>query len=137
MYYVDANIFILAVTDSGEGGATVRYFLRTLSAERKAFTSVLTLDEVIWGIQGEKDRATALEAARGMLDNPYLKLLDANAEVAEEALRLMKETKLDPRDAFHAATMRIHGLTRIVSLDGHFDSVPGIKRIDLRQLVKK
>ena len=137
MYYVDANIFILAVTDSGEGGATVRYFLRTLSAERKAFTSVLTLDEVIWGIQGEKDRATALEAARGMLDNPYLKLLDANAEVAEEALRLMEETKLDPRDAFHAATMRVHGLTRIVSLDADFDRVPGIKRIDLRQLVKK
>lgn len=36
------------------------------------------------------------------------------------------------RDVLHAAVMQSHGLTRIISTDGHFDRIDGVDRLDPR-----
>jgi uncharacterized protein len=44
---------------------------------------------------------------------------------------LLEDTPgLPPRDALHAATVRTYDLAGVVSLDRHFDEVPGLTRID-------
>jgi predicted nucleic acid-binding protein len=37
---------------------------------------------------------------------------------------------ISTRDAVHAATMKNNDLATIISTDGHFDAIEGIRRID-------
>lgn len=46
------------------------------------------------------------------------------------ATLLAQYHNIEPRDAIHAAVMLNHGLTQIYSYDRHFDSIPGIRRLE-------
>jgi predicted nucleic acid-binding protein len=43
---------------------------------------------------------------------------------------LAQHHNIEPRDAIHAAVMLNHGITQIYSYDCHFDSIPGIRRLE-------
>ena len=53
--------------------------------------------------------------------------LVTDAEVLQEVLH--RYVAIKRRDAIHVATMQQHGVTRIMSFDAAFDSVPGLTRI--------
>lgn len=55
---------------------------------------------------------------------------DFDHEVLAESLRLINTSTVRGRDAVHAATALIHGLTDIASPDRAFDDVPGLQRVD-------
>jgi predicted nucleic acid-binding protein len=41
---------------------------------------------------------------------------------------------ISARDVIHAAVMQSNGLTEIISVDGHFDRIEGIRRLDPREM---
>jgi predicted nucleic acid-binding protein len=128
MLYLDANVFVHAVLDSGPKGARAADLLRTVAAgEAVAFTSTLTWDEVVWTMMGEVDRTVALEQGNRLLSLPNLRILGVGREEILLASRLMEDHRaLDPRDAIHAATAIRAGATALVTDD---DKLPALKEI--------
>lgn len=81
----------------------------------------------MWVISEKTSREDGIAVGEKILDSG-INILDADKATAREALELMKQARLKPRDAFHAATMKQHGITEIASEDKDFDKVPWIKR---------
>lgn len=54
--------------------------------------------------------------------------------VLDVMLQLIEHHAIRGRDAVHAATALVHGISTIVSTDSAFDAVPGLERIDPTQL---
>jgi predicted nucleic acid-binding protein len=72
-------------------------------AIQPAFDTLLTLVDSVLAV----DQETMLEAKQIVMGHP----------------------RLSARDAVHLATMRRHGIDRILSFDSGFDGFPGITRI--------
>lgn len=132
MYYIDSNIFIFALVNTGREGEAARKFLSRLSAGEQAATSYLTVDEVVWKVKKFRGPEAAVEAGRTLLAMPNLFFISVDEEVMGEAMNVMAANKLDPRDAVHLASMKKRGITQIVSTDAHFDVVSGIRRVPLK-----
>ncbi|HIH24315.1 TPA: type II toxin-antitoxin system VapC family toxin [Candidatus Woesearchaeota archaeon] len=127
--YLDANFFIYLHTEESAQGLAARTILSRIVKGELAFTSVLTLDEVMWvfrklGRRGE---------LAGILEETYatqnLEVLPVSSSIPLAALDLMEKHNLKPRDAFHVAIMKEKGIKTIVSTDADFDKVPSIKRL--------
>jgi len=95
-----------------------------------AVTDIEVLQEILHRYTALGQRTRAAEVARLFL------------QVVPEALPITKDTfllaielhlsytALQARDALHAAVMQQHSIGRIISADRHFDSLPGITRLD-------
>lgn len=72
------------------------------------------------------------QMARSVLDlvPRVLPVTAADARAAVALFATYGPQGVKARDVVHAAVMRNHGLTRIVSADTHFDRIAGIKRLD-------
>jgi predicted nucleic acid-binding protein len=129
MLYLDANIFVFSILSTESYGNKAEAILQRIqSGEEKAMTSVLTIDEVFWAVKKSRGVEKALEAGQALLAFPNLEVVAANREIAFVALQIIEESRLDPRDAFHAATAIVKKADCIVSNDAHFDKVKNIKR---------
>jgi predicted nucleic acid-binding protein len=73
----------------------------------------------------------AFEACQALLNFPNLEIISANRELALSALQIIKEYRLAPRDAIHAATAIAAKTEAIVSTDVHFDKIKELKRCPL------
>jgi predicted nucleic acid-binding protein len=128
MLYLDTNVFVYAAVNTEElGEKSGALLLKIQQGEEKAVTSVLTMDEVFWSIK-KHDRTAAFEACQALLNFPNIEIIPATKELALSALQIIKECRLDPRDAIHAATAIAEKVDCIVSADAHFDRVKGLKR---------
>ncbi|MBI4144655.1 type II toxin-antitoxin system VapC family toxin [Candidatus Woesearchaeota archaeon] len=129
--YIDANIFAFAAMLPGAEGAKARKLLETVVKGRKALTSALTIDEVMWVLR-KSDRATE---TRTVVENiyalPNLEIKEVAASLPLRALDFMERHKLKPRDALHLAAMEQFNIHEIASDDADFDRIPGIKRMKL------
>jgi predicted nucleic acid-binding protein len=126
--YLDANIFIFAAIDTKEIGEKAAALLQKIQqGEEKAETSALTYDEVFWVIK-KHNLELAFKACETLLNFPNLEIIPANRELAFSALQLIREYRLSPRDAMHAATAIAEKADCIVSTDAHFDRVNELKR---------
>ena len=131
MLYLDSNIFIYAAIDTRELGKKAEALLKKIQVgEEKAETSALAYDEVFWAVK-KHDLETAFKVCEALLNFPNLKIVPADRELACSALRLVRECRLDPRDALHAATAIAEKADCIVSTDPHFDRVKQLKRKNL------
>lgn len=128
--YLDANIFLFAVLDEGPRGEHARSLLRRIvDGEERAATSALTLDEVVWILQGEGPREVAIREGQRLIGLPNLEILDVTAQDVLESLALMEDHQaLDPRDAIHAAVALSHGIYTIVSDDPDLEGLPDLER---------
>lgn len=72
--------------------------------------------------------AEAVQNARALTS--MVVLLDFDIRVVDVMLDLIEHHAIRGRDAVHAATARVHGISTIVSTDSAFDTVPGLQRID-------
>ena len=129
--YLDSNLFITAAISLDSNGEKARELIDKINNGLfKAYTSALTIDEVIWIVQKFKDRETAYETAKTIISTSKINFIPIDIEIVSASLELYKETNLKPRDSIHLATMKINGISTIVSQDSDFDKIKDIKRID-------
>ncbi len=127
--YLDSNIFLYPILDPGIKGEKASQFLeKVIEGKFWAATSVLTFDEVFWTAKKEGGHEDAVRAGEAILGLSNLRFLDANLDTIFKAFEIIKETKLDPRDAIHASSALLAGIRLIVSDDTDFDRVKGLKR---------
>lgn len=129
--YLDANFFVFSNFDQTSRGENARALQEKILTGAKATTCALTLDEVMWVIIKNKRREALRETIEDIYAMPNLTIKEVLASTPLDALELMDQFHLKPRDAFHAAVMKSNGITEIASDDPDFDRVKGIKRIKL------
>jgi len=129
--YADANLFIYSILDEGGVGERARKIIGSIESEEiKAFTSTLTIDEILWKVQKELGKGEAVEAAKSFFSLVNLTFISVGQKVISDVLDNYLEGGLDPRDAIHLACMRNKNLKVIMSSDADFDKVKGVRRID-------
>jgi len=128
MIYSDAPLFVNAVLKQEATEAAQRFIAENI---RNICTSVLTIDEVAWVVGKNTDWLEATAYCNNLLSGGIM-FLDADKQIAREAVAIMRNYGVTPRDAFHAATMRLNGVTEIISEDKIFDKISGIKRVWLK-----
>lgn len=129
MNYIDSNLVIYAILDERDTGDWARGILeRVQNEEMPACTSFLTFDEVFYKVNKVKGTEAAMKNLEAFLTMPNIRFFDVNDGVIWKALELIREYKILPRDAIHAATALIAGAGMIYSEDGDFDEIRGLKR---------
>ncbi len=128
--YLDTNIFIYSVLNENELGEKARKILEKIKTNNiNGFTSVLTIDEIIWAIQKELGKEKSANLAEGFISMQNLEFIPANIDIIKKSLNYYKNS-LDPRDAIHVASMQSKNIKTIYSTDSDFDKIKSIKRID-------
>ena len=130
-FYLDSNLFIYSAIDRGFIGGQCKKILKLISEGKfKAYTSTLTIDEILWRVQKETDRNLAGETAKKLLAMQNLEFINIDMGIIFQAIDYYTNDKLDPRDSIHLAAMRSRKINTILSSDPDFDKIKGIKRID-------
>lgn len=126
--FLDSNILIhYYLSKTREGPPCATLMRRISSGEQKASISPLVVDEVLYILIKKRGRDFAQRALQAALMNPNLQILSVD-QAALSRLPAYLEQGMEPRDALHAATMAVHGISTICSFDEGFDSVAGIRR---------
>ncbi|MBW2969776.1 type II toxin-antitoxin system VapC family toxin [Candidatus Woesearchaeota archaeon] len=133
--YLDANVFVFACLGSDDDPRTVKakdLLLRVADGKETGFTSLLTIDEVVWVIvRQKKDRKLAVEQGFRILQLP-IKFVPLITAISLKSLRLMqKYSNLSPRDALHAASCLEVKADSLVSDDADFDSIAEVDGVRL------
>ncbi|MBI4173855.1 MAG: type II toxin-antitoxin system VapC family toxin [Candidatus Aenigmarchaeota archaeon] len=127
--YLDANVFLYALLDTGAKGKRAAEILqRVKDGASGGATSALTFDEVFWKIKKQRSHQDAIRAAEAFLLFPNLRVIAVTPGVLSAALELLKKHDLGPRDAIHAACAAAAGIRTMVSDDADFDRIPTLKR---------
>ena len=133
MLYVDSNIFIYPIIYDSEAmpeAARAKAKLNEItSGSLKAFTSTLTWDEVTWVTRRLFGPEKAAKQGASFLRLPNLRLLSVDLETMSRAQTLLEKYDLKPRDAIHAATAIRSGISKILSYDEDFDTLPNLVRV--------
>lgn len=131
MIYLDSNIFIKALLNTGELGEKARSFLEDVNERRTlACTSYLTWDEISWAILKNRGFEKALEAGKAFLSISNLRFVEVDRSVLEVATKIMGDYKIHPRDAIHASSAIKMGAD-ILSEDKDFDKIKELSRKEL------
>lgn len=133
--YLDANVFVFACLGSDDDPRTVKaknLLLNIVDGKETGFTSLLTIDEVVWVIVRQKrDRKLAIEQGLRILHLP-IKFVPLITAVSLKSLRLMqKYPNLSPRDALHAASCVEVKADSLVSDDSDFESITEVDAVKL------
>jgi hypothetical protein len=128
--FLDTNVFLYAVGADHPLREPCRELLRRLGDGRfEATTSTEVVQELLYVLDRRGRRGDGLELA-GHVIALFPGLLPVRREEMERALRFVSgDPELPVRDAIHAATLLNHGLSIIVSADGHFDRLPELRRL--------
>lgn len=129
MIYLDSNVFIYAALSEGRKGRWSRDLVRRVAEGRdEAVTSALTVDEVVYQVRESRGLEPSVEAGEALLQMAHLTVAPADAETLWKSLDLGRRLGLYPRDAIHAATALIRGISDVISEDADFDEVEGLQR---------
>jgi len=132
-FYIDSNVFIFAYSDDKEVGKTCRKIISMIINKKiKAFTSVLTFDEIFYKIKKLKDRETALIVGELFLNLKNLTFVELDLDVLNYSLNLLKESNLEPRDSIHASSALSNNVSNVITNDKDFDKIKDIKRYDIK-----
>jgi len=130
MIFVDANVPMYLVGAAHPHKASSRRLLERVVEERERLvTDAEVLQEIVHRYVAIRRRHAiqdAFDALLGVVDEVFP--IDRAAAERAKAL-VLGYANLSARDAIHVATMRQHGVTRILSFDSGFDGVPGITRL--------
>ncbi len=126
--FLDANIFIYTYRSHERMGAVCQKLMeRVLKGEQQAATSVLVMDEVFFYFLNQRGKEFAKKVWNNILDNHNIRILAIDEKVAREVLTYV-DAGLEPRDALHAAAMKVNRIDTICTFDKGFDKVKGVKR---------
>ncbi len=126
--YIDANFLITARLEAGEKGERAGRITSEIQNGKKAVTSALVIDEVMWVLRKNKRPEIIRQVVEDIYATPNFGVTSVSSAAPLLALDIMERYNLKPRDAFHVAVMRELGINEIISDDADFDKVPGIKR---------
>ncbi len=131
MRYVDSNIFIgNLIGDNRLGKAAEKYLEKVAAGEESAVTSVHTMVEIYAFLKGKRLSEQKIAEILKDINMHGVTLLPFEVSFLLDALSMVKKGwKLG--DGIHYATMMKHNIREIVTDDGHFDDVDGIRRIDI------
>ena len=134
-FYIDSNFFITSVIDLGNEGESARSIIEEIKkGVLRGHTSTLTLDEVLWIVQREKNRDISYESAKIIIKIPNLNFIGVDEEIMKQGLEIYSKYGLNPRDAIHLACMKKLKLDKIVTADSDFDKIKDVKRIDFTKI---
>ena len=130
MILVDSNIPMYLVGAPHPHKADAQ---RLLEAAIAAGERLVTDAEVLQEILHRYVAIERLEAVQPAFD-AVLEVVDevfavTGADVERAKAIVLGKRRLSARDALHAAVMEREGISRILSFDGAFDSVPGLTRL--------
>lgn len=129
--YLDANFFIFANFSKEKQALKAREILKEIEDGRKAVTSVLALDEVMWTLIKMKLKGEIRAIIEEIYSIKNLEIKETPKLTPLRALDFMESYNLRPRDAFHLAVMEEFNIKEIVTDDNDFDEVSWINRIKL------
>lgn len=135
--YIDSNIFIFAAEDQGEMGKTCRKII-SLIEEGKIIcaSSYLVIDEVIWVLKKRIGKNKSIKIVNAIMSLP-IKWLEVDRRTIMQMIETFEASYLDPRDSLHVSSMKIAGISTIISEDGDFDSIENIERITAIDCLKR
>ena len=93
------------------------------------------IQEILYRYGALQEWEAAAEMASSLLELVPV-VLPVTVSEAETAVALFAQYAplgVTARDVLHVAVMQSHGLTQIVSTDGHFDQIPAVERLDPRE----
>lgn len=132
--YIDANVFVFAALNTLDDPRTIKAkeILQNIAdGKETGYTSLLTIDEVIWAImKSRKDRKLAIEQGARLHQLP-IKFIPLITSISLRALKLMQKYNINPRDALHAASCIEVKADKIISDDADFDAIKEVKRAKL------
>lgn len=126
-FFVDANVFIYAVTESPASESCMRVLDAVARGEADGRTSPAVLQEV-WHVSERllgKRQDGLIEGALTI----FSPLVPVTAEVLSKALAV-EGASLGAHDRLHVGTCAAEGIDTILTGDRGFDGVPGIRRVD-------
>ncbi len=129
--YLDANFIVFAYLLADKQATHARNILREIVGGKRAITSSLALDEVMWVILKKKLGHEMRHIIEEVYKTKNVEVKEVPSATPLRALDIMEKHNLKPRDAFHVAIMEHFGAKEIVSDDADFDRVPGIQRIKI------
>lgn len=138
-YFLDTNIFMYAAgREHPLKALCVAILRRAAQEELEAVTNAEVLQEILYRYSAIGERERGLHLARLAVDQVGGEVLPVTLADMQRAFALVDRygPKIKSRDAVHAATMLNHGLTHLISADGHFDVIEGITRVDPRKAIR-
>ena len=129
--FLDTNVFLYAAgTAHPEKDACVHVLRRVADGSLEATTNSEVVQEVLYVLvrRGRREDGMALARRVAAL---FPDLLPVTRDDALGACDLLERyPKLSVRDAVHAASMIRNGIKRVISVDGDFDQIREIRRIE-------
>lgn len=136
MLFLDSNVFLYALGRDHPLREPCRGVLeRVRVGTLEANTSAEVLQEVLYVLARRGDAGVAARVVRDLAEAFPDAIAVTRTEVVEACAVLDEHPRLASRDAVHVATLRLHGLSEIVSADRHFDTVEGLRRVAPEELV--
>jgi predicted nucleic acid-binding protein len=81
------------------------------------------------------NREIALECSEYFLSLPNFHYIDVSPEILKSAHFIMAHYAMNPRDAIHTACMSHQGIDTIITEDTHFDRIPSVKRVWMKDIL--
>lgn len=130
MIFLDTNILIYAVgAPHPLQAACQRVVQQARDGSLECNINTETIQEIMHVLTRRGQSGHANRLAQDLC-NMFPQMLPVLREDMLDALALLRQNPALPaRDAVHAATMRRTGIAEIMSMDPHFDRIPGIRRI--------
>lgn len=127
---VDTAVFLYALGGEHPLREACRAVIATApSKDINLYASVEMVQELVFHRMRVGNRQLAVSQGRDA--SRVCSILDFDRHVLERSLALIEEVPtIRDRDAVHAATALLHGITTILSLDTAFDGIPGLTRVD-------
>lgn len=132
-HFIDANIPMYASGAPSEfKEPSVRVLRAAADGRLRGYSDVMVLQEIVYRYAGLGRTTEGIAVAQRFVGGlPAILSVDLVDAVMMMAV-LREGHAIPPMDALHYAVMRRQGITRIITADTHFDSLPGITRIDPR-----
>ena len=131
MIFVDSNVPMYLVGDPHPNQARTLAALLRLARDRELFiTDVEVYQEILHRYQATR-RMHIIDGAIHCLDVIVSSVLTYGVAEIYAARDLLRSVSgISARDALHVAVMRKAGISRILSYDTSFDTIPGIERLE-------
>lgn len=134
-YFIDTNIFLYSIgRDHPLKPASLNVIHLIREGQIAAVINTEIVQEILYHFQSIKQLSIGVRLARDTvsISSRILPVEEMDLSLAIELLETY--SKIQTRDAFHAATMIHNGIKEIISTDPHFDLINEIKRIDPTKL---
>jgi uncharacterized protein len=131
--FLDSNVFMYAAgAPHPYKGPCVRILSSVETGALSAAINTEVLQELLYRYSHIHLAAKGLQLCRAVLQYPLtiLAVTEADFRLAIDLFDAYHNVGIRPRDAIHAATMRNHGISQLISADRDFDHLDFVTRID-------